>query len=267
MRLYTYLLKLQLLNALAYRFEYLSSIGRNLFFLLGSVFLWRTAYRGIDQVAGVTEAQMVTYAVVAVLMNACFTVSIDNELFGKIRAGEIALDLIRPVNLVWYWMTEDVGRSLAAVTQFALPLLAISLLFVAPPLPAGVGAGLLFLPSCALGFLLLWLLEHPSGHDGLLGHRLVGCEHSEKQPRLRPVGTIGANVAVPRPHRRCIAVAALPVHVPGPAGDLHRPRLRHRGRPHSLRAGHLGRGVRPARRSRLDACPAAGLRTGRIGSP
>ena len=59
MRLYTYLLKLQLLNALAYRFEYLSSIGRNLFFLLGSVFLWRTAYRGIDQVAGVTELERV----------------------------------------------------------------------------------------------------------------------------------------------------------------------------------------------------------------
>ena len=159
MRLYTFLLKLQLLNALAYRFEYLSSIGRNLFFLLGSVFLWRTAYRGIDQVAGVTEGQMVTYAVVAVLMNACFIVSIDNVLFGKIRAGEIALDLIRPVNLVWYWMTEDVGRSLAAVTQFALPLLAISLLFVAPPLPAGVGAWVHFLPSCALSFLLLWQLS------------------------------------------------------------------------------------------------------------
>ena len=87
---------------------------------------------------------MVTYAVVAVLMNACFTVSIDDVLFSKIRAGEIALDLIRPVNLVWYWMTEDVGRSFAAVTQFALPLLAVSLLFVAPPLPAGVGAWLLF---------------------------------------------------------------------------------------------------------------------------
>ncbi len=72
MRLYVYIMKLQLLNALAYRFEYLSSIGRNLFFLLGSVFLWRTAYQGIDQVEGVDEAQMVTYAVLAVLMNACF---------------------------------------------------------------------------------------------------------------------------------------------------------------------------------------------------
>ena len=240
MRLYTYLLKLQLLNALAYRFEYLSSIGRNLFFLLGSVFLWRTAYRGIDQVAGVTESQMVTYAVVAVLMNACFTISIDNVLFSKIRAGEIALDLIRPVNLVWYWMTEDVGRSLAAVTQFALPLLAISLLFVAPPLPAGIGAWLLFLPSCALSFLLLWLLSILVGMTAFWVTDLWGCKLSEDQPCLRPVGTIGANVAVPRPHRRCIAVAALPVHVPSAAGDLHRSRLCHRDRPHPLRAGSSG---------------------------
>jgi ABC-2 type transport system permease protein len=159
MRLYTYVLKLQLLNALAYRFEYLSAIGRNLFFLLGSVFLWRTAYRGIDQVAGVTEAQMVTYAVVAVLMNACFTIRIDNVLFGKVRAGEIAVDLIRPVNLVRYWMTEDVGRSLAALTQFVLPVFAISLFFVAPPYPAGVIPWMLFLPSCVLSFLLLWQLS------------------------------------------------------------------------------------------------------------
>ena len=105
MRLHTYLVKLQFLNALAYRFEYLSSIGRNLFFLLGSVFLWRTAYRGIDQVAGVTEAQMVTYAVVAVLMNACFTISVDNVLFGKVRAGEIAIDLME-----WGQRLGDIGE-------------------------------------------------------------------------------------------------------------------------------------------------------------
>jgi len=158
MMLHTYLLKLQLLNALAYRFEYISSIGRNLLFVLGSVFLWRTAYRGIGQVAGVTEEQMITYAVVGVLMSACFVVRIDSVLFAKVRHGEIALDLIRPVNLMWYWMTEDVGRALAAVTQYALPILLLSLFFVAPPLPAGVAAFLLFVPSCALSFLLLWQL-------------------------------------------------------------------------------------------------------------
>ena len=201
MPLYTYLLKLQLLNALAYRFEYLSSIGRNLFFLLGSVFLWRTAYRGIDEVAGVTEVQMVTYAVVAVLMNACFTVSIDDVLFSKIRAGEIALDLIRPVNLVWYWMTEDVGRSLAAVTQFALPLLAISLLFVAPTAAGGRGRVAAVSAELCVELPAPVAAQRPGGHDGLLGHRLWGRELSENQPRLRPVGTIGAHVAVPGRHR------------------------------------------------------------------
>ena len=157
--LHTYLLKLQLLNALAYRFEFISSIGRNLFLLLGSVFLWQTAYRGIDQVEGVTEAQMLTYAVMGVLMNACFTINVDSSLFRKVREGEIAIDLIRPVNLVTYWLTEDLGRSLAAITQFALPILAISLLFVAPPLPADLPSLVLFLPSCGLSYLLLWQLS------------------------------------------------------------------------------------------------------------
>ena len=90
--LHTYLLKLQLLNALAYRFEFISSIGRNLFILLGSVFLWQTAYRGIDQVEGVTEAQMLTYAVMGVLMNACFTINVDSSLFGKVR-GPVSAQL------------------------------------------------------------------------------------------------------------------------------------------------------------------------------
>ncbi len=158
MRLYSYLLKLQLLNALVYRFEYLSGIGRNLLLLLGSVFLWRTAYRGIDQVAGVTEAQMLTYTVVAVLMSACFHISVDSMLFGKAREGQIALDLIRPVHLVWYWLTEDIGRSLASITQFALPIFCVSLIFEQPPVPASLTSLLLFLPSCCLSYVILWQL-------------------------------------------------------------------------------------------------------------
>ena len=50
MRLYTYLLKLQLLNALAYRFEYLSSIGRNLFFFLAP------SSSGALRIAGLTKS-------------------------------------------------------------------------------------------------------------------------------------------------------------------------------------------------------------------
>ncbi len=156
MSLHPYLVKLQLLNALVYRFEYFSSIGSNLFLLLGSVFLWRTAYRGINQVAGVNEQQMVTYAVMAVLMNAFFSVSINQTLFRKVREGEIALDLIRPVNLITYWLAEDAGRSAAAITKFALPVLLLSLLFVHAPVPSSLTSLLLFLPSCILSYLILW---------------------------------------------------------------------------------------------------------------
>jgi ABC-2 type transport system permease protein len=158
MTLYTYILKLQILQSLAYRFEFLSSIGTNLFFLFGSVYLWKTAYRGIDSVQGVNEDQMVTYAIVTVLMGAVFRISVDTNIMAKVRRGDIALDFIRPVRLPLFWLAEDLGRSLTAITKFCLPVLALACLLVKVPLPASPAGGLLFVFSCLLSYLLLWEL-------------------------------------------------------------------------------------------------------------
>ena len=154
--LYSYLIRLQFINSLAYRFEYFSSIGTNVFFLFGSVYLWKSAYREINSVAGVSREQMTTYAIMAVLMNALFRVSIDRNLFTKVRQGNIGIDFIRPANLLYFWFAEDVGQALSSITRFCLPVLIVSVLCVKVPLPADMGAGLLFIPSCALSYIILW---------------------------------------------------------------------------------------------------------------
>ncbi|MBI2505999.1 MAG: ABC-2 family transporter protein, partial [Candidatus Latescibacteria bacterium] len=157
--LYAYLIRLQVLNSLAYRFEYFSSIGTNVFFLFGSVYLWKSAYKGISSVGQVAEEQMVTYAIVSVLMTALFSINVNQNLFAKIRQGDIAVDFIRPANLLYFWLAEDLGLSLSAITRFCLPVLLVSALFVKVPLPADPLAGVLFLPSCVLSYLILWQLS------------------------------------------------------------------------------------------------------------
>lgn len=154
--LYAYVLKLQILQSLAYRFEFISSIGTNLFFLFGSVYLWKTAYSGLDSVGGVDEGQMITYAIVSVLMGAVFQISVDGNLFTKVRQGDIALDFIRPVRLPIFWLVEDLGKSLTAITKFCLPVLIVAVLLVKVPAPATLPGGLLFIPSCLLSYLMLW---------------------------------------------------------------------------------------------------------------
>lgn len=157
--LYSYVVKLQVLQSLAYRFEFISSIGSNLFYLFGAVYLWKSAYQGLDEVAGVREEQMITYAIVSVLMGAVFQITVDGNVFMKVRRGDIALDFIRPIRLPLFWLIEDVGRSLTAITKFCLPVLVVAVLLVKLPLPASSAAGLLFLPSCLLSYLMLWQMS------------------------------------------------------------------------------------------------------------
>jgi ABC-2 type transport system permease protein len=157
--LYAYVLKLQLLQSLAYRFEFISSIGSNLFFLFGSVYLWKTAYRGIDTVGGVDEGQMITYAIVSVLMSSVFQISVDENILAKVRQGDIALDFLRPIRLPLFWLVEDFGKSLTAITKFCLPVLVVAILLVKVPVPATIPAGLIFIPSCLLSYLMLWQMS------------------------------------------------------------------------------------------------------------
>ncbi len=157
--LYTYVLKLQILQGLAYRFEFLSSLGTNTFFLFGTVYLWKSAYRGIDAVGGVVEEQMITYAIVSVLMRALFQISVDGTILGKIREGQIAIDFIRPVSLPLLWLAEDLGKSLTAITKFCLPVLLIAVLLLKVPAPSTLTGGLLFIPSCLLSYGMLWQIS------------------------------------------------------------------------------------------------------------
>lgn len=156
---YLYLIKLRLLTALTYRFEVFASIGTNIILMFASVFLWKTAYRGVDTVAGLEERQMVTYAIVSILLGAVFTCNVENVINGRIREGEIATDLIRPVNLMLCWLSEDIGESVCAIAIRFAPLLVLATLFFQAPLPSSLTAGVLFLLSCLLSFGILWLLS------------------------------------------------------------------------------------------------------------
>ena len=154
--LYFYLVRVRLIESLTYRFEYFSSIGTNLFILLGSVYLWKAAYKGIDSVAGVNQEQMITYSVVSVLMHSLFCTSVGSNLYHKVRYGDIATDFLRPLVPLRLWFGEDVGQSFASASKFVLPLLVVSVTLVKVPLPADSLSALLFLPSCVMSYVILW---------------------------------------------------------------------------------------------------------------
>ncbi|HZG78417.1 MAG TPA: ABC-2 family transporter protein [Paenibacillus sp.] len=144
---------------LAYRFEVFASVGTNLVLLIASVFLWQTAYRGIDQVHATSMQDMVTYTILSVMLASSFVCGVQNTIYTKIREGQIATDFYRPIPLLACYLADDLGDMLSSFATKALPLFAIAALFFGPPLPASFTALVLFLPSCLLSYCILWLLS------------------------------------------------------------------------------------------------------------
>jgi ABC-2 type transport system permease protein len=156
--IYAYVLKLRMVTVLAYRWEVFESLVVNIIYILASVFLWRTAYRGIGTVSGVQEDQMITYAISAVVLRTLFQCNVQGKINGLIRRGDIATELLKPVNLIGYWLAEDLGSVLSSLVMYLIPLVVVSTLLIHIPLPASLPALLCFAISCILSFGILWML-------------------------------------------------------------------------------------------------------------
>lgn len=156
---YYYLAKMRVLVSLAYRFEVFATVGTNLMLMLAGIFLWKAAYRGIDAVAGVNESQMVTYTVISVLLASFYSINVEFTLHDRIRQGNIAIDLLRPVSLLLSCFAEDIGYSVGSTANKLLPLALITVVFIQVPAPISFTAGLLFLFSTVFGFMILWIIS------------------------------------------------------------------------------------------------------------
>jgi len=153
------MIKVRFLLALSYRFEVFITISTRLVLLFASVFFWKTAFAGIDEVADVNEEQMLVYSIMAIVLAIIYTFFVEDKIRQKIRQGNVALDFIKPVNVFFMYFMEDVGDSLTGVIQRAVPILVFAALFVIIPVPYSLVHFLLFIISASISFLLLWLLS------------------------------------------------------------------------------------------------------------
>jgi ABC-2 type transport system permease protein len=124
------------------------------------VCMWRALYAGRDAVAGYDRARLLTYIIVAqTLITYQFTVRTWALLEGKVRSGEVAIDLARPVDFQGMILATGIGTALHTVLFNMLPKFSLfALLGVAQPPASGLALGL-FLVSALLGYLVTFGIE------------------------------------------------------------------------------------------------------------
>jgi ABC-type uncharacterized transport system permease subunit len=155
---YRQIINSRLRTTLAYR--------QNVFFLLAILILqifilrkvWTALYQGHTTVDGLTLHALLVYITLANLQNWVLQdPTISFYMYNRVREGQVAFDLVRPVGFVPQMFAHLVGSSFATVI---FGLVALPFIFFAGTLgaPASPTALLLYLASFVLGYVITTLL-------------------------------------------------------------------------------------------------------------
>ena len=145
---------------LQYRGAVLGGVVCQVFFGLILVSLYRALYRSRPQ--ALPQETVVSYVW---LQQAFFRMllSSDNDLADKIRTGDIAYDLCRPVDMYWFYYARIMAQKLVGSLLRGVPMLAFALLLpkgwgLMPP--ASPAALLCAAASLAMGLMCVSAMEN-----------------------------------------------------------------------------------------------------------
>lgn len=150
--------KSQMNLRMAYNAWFWASLASSLMQLLVLYYFWSAVYQHSETVGGMALQGMITYFILATLLNQ-FVSADGDSLAEGIRNGNVAIELMRPYNLLLKIMAVTLGGHITNLFRGALPVLVVAGLFLGIDLPASWAHAGLFLLSAALGVLIGWQFD------------------------------------------------------------------------------------------------------------
>lgn len=139
MRLYYELAKNALQMSMAYRFNtclQLVSQSINMFILIT---IWRALYNGAETttstMGAITLQEMMAYSIISSGIYIFISNNIVMTMGQKLTTGEIATDLIRPINLKAALFSQTLGEKVYQILFQLIPLMLLATFFVGLPVP------------------------------------------------------------------------------------------------------------------------------------
>ena len=156
---FRYLVKMKILVGFTYRFEVVMVVLTRLVVMVASVYLWNSAYANTAVLEGLAQNQMITYAVLAIVLSSLFQTEVENSVSHGVYRGTIAVQFLRPVDVLTIFFSEDIGLMLTSLLLRCAPLLLCGIFLFGISAPVSLAALGLFLVSIAFSYLILWLLS------------------------------------------------------------------------------------------------------------
>ncbi|MBU0581475.1 MAG: ABC-2 family transporter protein [Candidatus Margulisbacteria bacterium] len=140
---------------LAYRLSMFFRLCGFLVSLLVVYYLWKTIFTASSTIEGYSFKMMLTYLVLSFAINALYDMPAEYALSDKIIRGEVAMDLIKPIDLQGVFFAESAGTSINQLITYNVAFLIITTsLFKIQP-PASLLGFSFFITSLLLGFIIM----------------------------------------------------------------------------------------------------------------
>ncbi|MUT64910.1 ABC-2 family transporter protein [Paenibacillus sp. NEAU-GSW1] len=158
MNAYVHFAKKSFRRKAVYRLEYFLGLFNAVLMLFIGVAIWSALYHNDEMIDGVSKSQMITYAVLGMIMRTMLSMN-EFLIDGKIRSGEIASDLLKPLYFPRYIFSIVLGEVGFNLWTKVLPVVVLSFLVFHLDLPSSVLDASLFVLSLILAYLTLYYLN------------------------------------------------------------------------------------------------------------
>ena len=125
MRLIWELCKRSFQRHLTYRAAALAGLLTNLFFGLLRAAVIAAYYGARQEMSGVSLQGAITYTGLTQALIAYLTLFGWYPIMDSVASGEIASDLLKPLDYFSFWLSQDIGRALAGLVMRGLPLMLV----------------------------------------------------------------------------------------------------------------------------------------------
>lgn len=160
------------------KFAYIKAFWFNIFGTAVSIliyyFLWKYVFQSRDELHGFTASQITTYVILSRLLSSQFSGGINREFAEWVQRGDIVVELLRPVPLVFTLFGKRVGEFLFFFLFKGIPVTILASLILGGIGPDSAANLILFFTSV----LIFILIPSASLYHNFFHCKAVECHRS-----------------------------------------------------------------------------------------
>ncbi len=181
---YAEYLRISFLTMLAYRARYFVGITTYLIYISVNYFIWKAIFENSPQIGTYTFPQMMSYITIGWISRSFYYNRMETEIAQRVVKGDLALDLLKPVNFQWMQYSRTLGEAIFRLFLFTLPTYLVALIFYPVPLPHHLSTFIFFMAATFNAFMIFTTLNYLIGMFAIPLQNIEGLSYAKSNLML-----------------------------------------------------------------------------------